>query len=181
MFNGQSFSPVTAPLRKSLSLVTVSVFFVPTRHLVPILAFLCSVTHGRQCVFWSFWKSPRLRVSLQLSDFDSRMDCISFASSFCHIERLRTFHVSSLERWSEECHNSLSRNGIFPQLPVVSGAVPSLLDSSAKELESSLQFLSHHTATAMATLARKQKPHRLEQTRISLLTGSFCCAGGPLE
>ena len=66
MFDGQPFSPVTAPLRRSLSLVTVSVFFVLTRHLVPNLAFLCSVTKGRQCVYWSFCKSPRLRVSLQL-------------------------------------------------------------------------------------------------------------------
>ena len=98
------------------------------------------------------------------------------ASSFCPIERLRTFHVSSPVRLSLECHSSSSRNGVFLRLPVDSGAVPSLLDSSAKELENSLQFLTYHTATAMATSARKQKPHRLEQTRISLLSGSFCCA-----
>ena len=133
------------------------------------------------------WPTVHVLVFLEVSSarsqfatflrFKSRMDCISFdASSFCHMERLRTFHISSPVRWSWECHSSLSRNGVFLQLPVDSGQVPSLLDSSAEELERSLQFQTHHAASGMATSARKQKPYRLEQTRVALLSGSICCA-----
>ena len=110
-------------------------------------------------------------------DVDSRMDRICFdASSFCPVERLRTFHVSSPVRRSWKCRNRLSRDRLFLHLPVGDRTVPSFCDWSAKELESSLQFLSHHTATAMVTSARKQTPQRLEQTRCSLLSSSFCCA-----
>ena len=70
------------------------------------------------------------------------------------------------------CDRTFSREGRFLHFPESSETV----SSAFVWLKNSLQYLSHHTATSMATSARKQAPLHLERTRVSLFSSSFSCA-----
>ena len=115
-----------------------------------------------------------MRVAFLLENsLTSKTDRVCLdASSFCPVEHQRSFCFSSPVPWSWECDSNLSRKGRFLHLPESSETVSSAFVWS----ENSLQFLSHHTATAMATSARKRAPLHLERTRVSLLSSSFSCA-----
>ena len=143
-------------------------------------------TVAQLCVSLIHDKWPSVRVAFLLENSltpdrpasfvsaESKADHVCLdASSFCPVEHLRSFCFSSLVPWSWECDSTFSREGRFLHLPMSSETVSSVVAWSANESENSLQFLSHHTATAMATSARKQAPQHLERTRVSFLSSSF--------
>ena len=119
--------------------------------------------------------TPVRPASLVIGESKAEHVCLD-ASSFCPVEHLRSFCHSFPVSWSWECDSNFSRERRFLHLPVSGETVSSVFALSANEFENSLQFLPHHTVTAMATSAHKQAPQHLERTRVSLLSSSFSCA-----
>ena len=86
------------------------------------------------------------------------------------MERERLLWFSSPVTWSWECRNSISRTGHILHISWQRDEKASTSSVvTASTLEDLLVFSPHHTATALATSARKQTPQHLERKRVALL------------
>ena len=85
----------------------------------------------------------------------------------CPLEHERLFRFSSPVPWSCECQSTLSREVLFLHIPGRHhGRVSARSDETANTLEDILDFLPHHTATALATSAHRGFGVRLDSSQL---------------
>ena len=98
--------------------------------------------------------------------------CPLFALHVCW--KAPGFHPLCLGSW--ECRSNISRTAVSPHLMAARRESFNASVETASTLEYWLDFSPRHTATAVATSARKQTPQHLERVRVAPLLDSFFCA-----